>query len=101
MHFCTPLVIGNIIGNHVTGGLVACPGLTSHRFALLSSFLFYQQWRVLVYLCGENLAQESRLQLQTVSIRRFISEEWMGYFFVQPLLKLGEEHLASFVFEPI
>ena len=36
MHFRAPLVIGNIIGDDIAGGLTACPGLASHPSFSLS-----------------------------------------------------------------
>jgi hypothetical protein len=44
MYFCTPLVAGNIIGNHITGHLIPCSGLVAliaihHSFCPIPSVL--------------------------------------------------------------
>src|SRR5437016_5706 len=101
MHFCAPLVIGNIIGNDIAGGLIACPGSISHPCSLASCILFDKQWRVVVYLSCENFGQQPPLQFQTASIRHVIAKEGMSDFFVESLLKLGEENLAPFIFESV
>jgi len=63
---------------------------------LTSLFLFDQHWRVLIYLPGERLGEQSSLQFETAAIRHSITEEWMDHFFVKPLLKLGEEDLTLY-----
>jgi hypothetical protein len=63
---------------------------------LTSLFLFDQQRRVLIWLPGERLGEQSSLQFEAATICRSITEKRMDHFFVEPLLKLGEEDLTLY-----
>ena len=95
MHFGTPSIIRDVVGDDVTGTLAVSAGFGSH------GHLPEEEWRVLINLSCNIFGQQPRLELDTATIGGLVPKDRMFNFFIEPLFKLCKEHGALLLLEPV
>src|SRR6266516_3300535 len=95
MHFRAPFIIRDGVSDDVTGALVMGSGCVSH------SHLPEEEWRVLINLSCYIFGQQPRLEFDTATIARLVSEDGMFNLFSEPLFEFREEDFASLILETI